>query len=193
MITAKGAPRAGSPATARRRSRSGPSDPVHHGFAPVLRADALVLVLGSFPSVASLGAGQYYAHPRNQFWPLIGEVIGVPIATLPYEDRLERLRANRVALWDVVGSCRRAGSLDASIRDPIANRFDALLAAAPGLRAVAFNGATAARHADWFAARGLATFRMPSTSPAHASLGFAAKRDAWIMLRALLDPTRAAR
>ncbi len=159
---------------------------MRRGFAPVVSRDARLLVLGSFPSVASLAAGQYYAHPRNQFWPIIGAVIDEALVPLPYPDRLQRLRARRIALWDVVGSCRRRGSLDSAIRDAVDNGFDALLAQAPGIVAVAFNGATAARHAPWFEARGLAVFRMPSTSPAHASLSFERKRDTWLAVRTVL-------
>jgi double-stranded uracil-DNA glycosylase len=86
-------------------------------------------------------------------------------------------------LWDVVGACRRRGSLDAEIRDAQRNDFEMLLSAAPTLRAVAFNGAAAARAEPFFAARGLATFRMPSTSPAHAGLSFDAKLERWRVLR----------
>ncbi len=153
------------------------------GLAPVVGRDAIVLILGSFPGEASLAAAQYYAHPRNQFWPIIGTLLDEPLADAAYPVRLARLRARRIALWDVVASCRRAGSLDSAIRDPRVNDFEALLRRAPGLRAVAFNGATAGRHAPWFADRGLATYRLPSTSPAHAGLNLAQKLERWRVLR----------
>jgi hypoxanthine-DNA glycosylase len=149
------------------------------GLAPVAARDARVLVLGSFPGGLSLARARYYAHPRNQFWPILGALLGEPLPQEPYAGRLERLVARRVALWDALGACRRQGSLDASIRDPRANDFDALLAGLPALGAVAFNGATAARAEPAFAARGLATYRMPSTSPAHAGMSFEAKLARW--------------
>lgn len=152
------------------------------GFPPVWRADARLLVLGSFPSVASLGAAQYYAHPRNQFWPILGRLIGVDLPSMAYPERLEAVKAARVAIWDVLGSCEREGSLDTAIRDAHANQFDPLLAGLPALRAVAFNGGTAGRAAPWFGERGLATLRLPSTSPAHAALDLEAKFARWRVL-----------
>ncbi|RPH43367.1 MAG: DNA-deoxyinosine glycosylase [Burkholderiales bacterium] len=153
------------------------------GLAPVLGAAPRLLILGSFPGEVSLSQARYYAHPRNQFWPILGGLLGEPLPELDYEARLERLRVRRVALWDVLGACRRTGSLDAAIRDAHGNDFDALLAGLPGLGAVAFNGATAARSEPAFAARGLVTYRMPSTSPAHAALSFEAKLERWMALR----------
>jgi len=153
------------------------------GLAPVLGSEPRLLILGSFPGAASLARAAYYAHPRNQFWPILAGLLDEPLPDLPYPQRLARLMARRVALWDVLGACRRVGSLDAAIRDPARNDFDALLERAPTLRAVAFNGATAARAGPWFAARGLATYAMPSTSPAHAALTPAAKRASWQVLR----------
>ncbi len=151
-------------------------------LAPVWRADAQLLILGSFPSVASLGAAQYYAHPRNQFWPILGRLLGVNLLAMAYPQRLAAVTAARVAIWDVLGSCERAGSLDAAIRDAHANQFDPLLAGLPALRAVAFNGGTASRAAPWFGRRGLATLSLPSTSPAHAALDLEAKFTRWRVL-----------
>ncbi len=154
------------------------------GLPPVAGPGARLLVLGSFPGGLSLAHARYYAHPRNQFWPIVGALLGEPLPEMPYDARLGRLVARRVALWDALGACRRQGSLDAAIRDPRGNDFDALLARLPALGAVAFNGATAAKAEPVFAARGLATYRMPSTSPAHAGLSFEAKHARW---RALVD------
>jgi hypoxanthine-DNA glycosylase len=154
------------------------------GLPPVLGPDPRVLILGSFPGAVSLARAHYYAHPRNQFWPILGALLDEPLVALSYPERLARLIDRRIALWDVLGACRRAGSLDTAIRDAARNDFDALLALAPTLRAVAFNGATAARAQPWFAARGLATYPLPSTSPAHAALGPDAKRERWQALRA---------
>ena len=152
------------------------------GLPPVAGPDARLLLLGSFPGEASLAHARYYAHPRNQFWPIVGALLDEPLAAMPYEARLGRLVARRVALWDALGACRRRGSLDASIRDARGNDFDALLESLPSLGAVAFNGATAARVEPAFAARGLATYRMPSTSPAHAGLSPAEKLARWRVL-----------
>lgn len=155
------------------------------GFPPVSRPDAELLVLGSMPGEASLAAGRYYAHPRNLFWPLVGDVLGFP-ADAPYEARLEALMDARVALWDVLHACRRDGSLDSAIeRDGlVANDFAAFLAAHPRLRAVLLNGAKAAecwrRHV---LAAGVGTalecVRLPSTSPANASWSRERKAAAW--------------
>jgi hypoxanthine-DNA glycosylase len=117
---------------------------VKHGLPPVARADARLFILGSLPGDASLAAGQYYAHPRNAFWRLVGKVIGEELEVLNYLDRLERLKANRVGLWDVVAHARRRGSLDQAIREPGHNRLADYFGGFPDLEAVAFNGATAA-------------------------------------------------
>lgn len=149
------------------------------GFPPVIDASIETLVLGSFPSEASLAAGQYYAHPRNQFWPIMGALLGEPLVALPYAQRLARLLAHRVGLWDVLGACHRDGSLDAAIRAPQPNEFAPLLAQAPRLRRVLFNGQTAGRFAPRFAAAGLQVAVLPSTSPAHAGRSLAQKLALW--------------
>src|SRR5438445_10471280 len=115
------------------------------GFPPVVDDHARVLILGSFPSVQSLSAGQYYANPRNAFWPMISELFGIDAAA-PYDSRLVALRSHGVALWDVLHQCRRAGSADAKI-DPkslVANNFAELFADYPTIARVYFNGAKAA-------------------------------------------------
>ena len=170
------------PGDARARVAVEPSAARLAGLAPVVRADARLLVLGSFPGVASLAAAQYYAHPRNQFWPIMSRLTGQPLADLPYPERLGGLLVAGVALWDVVESCVRPGSLDSAIRGALGNAFDPVLATAPRIGAVAFNGGTAARAAGWFESRGLAVYRMPSTSPAHAALTLAAKLERWSTL-----------
>ncbi|HEY4542979.1 MAG TPA: DNA-deoxyinosine glycosylase [Noviherbaspirillum sp.] len=149
------------------------------GLPPVLDADTRTLILGSFPGRASLDAGQYYAHPRNQFWRLLGAVLQENLAALAYPERLARLRVNRVGLWDVLDSCERAGSLDSAIRNARANNFDLLHTLTPALQRVCFNGRTAARHAQAFAAAGFDILVLPSSSPAHASLSFEDKLAQW--------------
>jgi hypoxanthine-DNA glycosylase len=158
-------------------------------FAPVAGDDARILVLGSLPGTASLAAGQYYAHPQNAFWRLIGGVIGTEIAPLPYPERLAALVAARVGLWDVVASAVRPGSGDAAIREAEPADLAALVARLPALRAIGFNGATAARigrrQLGTLGER-LALIDLPSSSPAHAGMPFAAKLERWSALRAWL-------
>lgn len=152
-------------------------------FAPVVPADARVLVLGSMPGVASLAAAQYYAHPRNAFWPILGAWCGVDPGA-PYGERLAALQAAGIALWDVLAECRRAGSLDSAIelRDARPNAIASLLEAHPGIRRVLLNGGTAAglyrRHALPGPPR-VELLRLPSTSPAHAGMAYAEKRRLW--------------
>ncbi|AXT46005.1 MULTISPECIES: DNA-deoxyinosine glycosylase [Chromobacterium] len=150
-------------------------------FPPVARPDARVLVLGSLPGDASLQAGQYYAHPRNQFWPLMQAITGRPLAELAYAERLEALQQAGVALWDVIASARRRGSLDADIRDQQANDLRELAQSLPRLRAVAFNGATAARAAGQLDGLALDILALPSSSPAH-TLAFDRKLEVWRQL-----------
>src|SRR5690606_13649064 len=104
-------------------------------FPPVVAPDTRVLVLGSLPGERSLAARQYYAHPRNRFWHLIGEVIGLDLEPLDYEQRLAALLQARVGLWDTVASARRAGSLDTAIREAEPNPLADLAASLPELRA----------------------------------------------------------
>ncbi|MEA5097670.1 MAG: DNA-deoxyinosine glycosylase [Burkholderiaceae bacterium] len=148
-------------------------------FPPVVAPDTRVLILGSFPGIASLAAQQYYAHPRNQFWRLLSAVLGEDWTTLDYPQRLERLLAHRLGLWDVIAACERNGSLDASIRNPQFNDFAALHAHCPALTRVCFNGKTSGRFAPRLAAAGFETLVLPSSSPANAQLSFAQKLESW--------------
>jgi hypoxanthine-DNA glycosylase len=137
------------------------------GLAPVLAPDARVLILGSFPSEASLAARQYYAHPRNHFWPILSLVLDEPLVEMPYRERLARVRAHRVAIWDTIVACERDGSLDADIRNAERGEIARVRRIATGLRAVAFNGGTAARAAPAWCAAGYEILLLPSTSPAY--------------------------
>ena len=152
--------------------------PRHRGLPPVLAPDAGVLVLGSFPSEASLAARQYYAHPRNHFWPILGAVLNEPLAELPYAARLARVKAHRVAIWDTIISCERAGSLDAAIRNAEQGEIRRVRRVARELKVVCFNGSTAARAKDAWAHAGYATLVLPSTSPAY-TLPMKDKLAAW--------------
>ncbi|MEG3789205.1 DNA-deoxyinosine glycosylase [Lysobacter sp. CCNWLW3] len=152
-------------------------------FAPVAAADARVLVLGSMPGEASLAEARYYAHPHNRFWPIMGELVGAAPA-LPYEQRLQRLLDAGIALWDVLASCERVGSLDTAIRAPQANDFAGFFAAHPRVATVLFNGAQAETSFRRLVLPGLAAplpalRRLPSTSPANASHRPEAKLTAW--------------
>lgn len=149
------------------------------GLPPVVDERARALILGSFPSAASLTAGQYYAHRQNQFWRILGATIQVPLAELEYPARLEAVRAAGIGIWDVFGACRRQGSLDAAIRDGEPNDFLMLKATAPRLGRVCFNGQTPGRFASRLVALGYETAVLPSTSPAHAGMSFEAKLAAW--------------
>jgi hypoxanthine-DNA glycosylase len=158
-----------------------------HGLPPVMRANARLLVLGSLPGEASLKAARYYAHPRNQFWRLMEVVTGEPLELLGYEEKLGRLTARRIALWDVIHAARRTGSLDADMREIEARDLAEFTRGLPELRAVAFNGGTAARLGrKALAGSHLPTFDLPSSSPAY-TLPFAEKVGRWAALGAFLD------
>ena len=137
-----------------------------------------VLVLGSFPGAASLAAGQYYAHPRNHFWPLVAALIDAPVTALPYRERLRHLRANGIGLWDVIVACKRRGSLDGAIRVAERGEIGRVQRAAPAVALVCFNGKTAARALPAWRDAGYATLALPSTSPAHTR-PFTEKLAAW--------------
>ncbi len=155
------------------------SPPRLHGLPPVVDRRTRLVLLGSFPGVASLQAQQYYGHPRNQCWPLLGAILDLPLAAMDYEARLQALGRRRIGLWDVYASCRREGSLDSAIEAPQLNDFAALCAQAPALRWVAHNGATSARATRHVQATGLQALRVPSSSPAHARWSFERKLAAW--------------
>lgn len=152
------------------------------GLPPVLAADARVLILGSFPSEASLAARQYYAHPRNHFWPILGALLDEPLAELTYDQRLARVRARKVAIWDTIIACERAGSLDAAIRNAERGEIARVRRIARGLQAVCFNGQTAGRASAAWREAGYVTLVLPSTSPAY-TLPVADKLAAWRALR----------
>lgn len=161
-----------------------------HSFDPVAGADAKVLILGSMPGVASLRAGEYYAHPRNLFWPILGELAGAG-PQLPYADRVRILVSSGIALWDVLKSCTRAGSLDSAIErgTVVPNDFGTFFARHQRISRVYFNGSAAEssyrRHVlRQIGDRELVCARLPSTSPAHAARSFAEKLEAWRVVAA---------
>lgn len=169
------------------------------GLPPVIDAHTRLLVLGSFPGVASLRAQQYYGHPQNHFWKILGALWGLPLATAPYPERIAALRAHGLGVWDVYQACQREGSLDADIRHGELNDFSEVLRTCPSLEGVAHNGGESHRHARHVAAalggrlvtdstdaheaaadtKQVLIHRLPSTSPANASWSFERKRQAW--------------
>jgi hypoxanthine-DNA glycosylase len=153
--------------------------PWQTGLAPVADGASRLLVLGSFPSAASLAAQQYYAHPRNQFWPLLSALWGIDLVALGYGERLAAARARGLAIWDVYARCRRAGSLDSAIEASEPNDIAGLIARTPRLAAIAHNGGESARAMRITRSFGLPVWRLPSTSPANASWSFERKLAAW--------------
>ena len=149
------------------------------GFPPIIAPQVERLILGSFPSAASLAAGQYYAHPRNQFWPILGRLLGEPLPELAYAERVRRILAHHVGIWDVYDACDRAGSADTAIRNSQPNAFARLRRLAPRLCSVAFNGLAAGRFRPLFDQAGFATAVLPSTSPAHAGRSLEQKFELW--------------
>jgi TDG/mug DNA glycosylase family protein len=161
-----------------------PTERLLHGLTPELGEDPQLLILGSFPSALSLEHHEYYGNPRNQFWPIMEAVFGID-RTFPYPVRLGRLHAVHVGLWDVVASCERSGSSDASIRNAVPNDIAGLLAARPRIRHIVLNGSSGAGR--WFdrllggagAVPGVTLDTFPSTSPANARYRLSEKVAIW--------------
>ena len=149
------------------------------GLAPVVGRNTRLLVLGSFPGEASLREQQYYAHPRNQFWPLLSELFGVDLRAMPYAERLREVSRRGLGIWDVYAACEREGSLDSSIRDAYPNDLAGLVAGLPALRGIAHNGGESARSLRITRALAAQCWRLPSSSPANASWSFQRKLAAW--------------
>lgn len=170
--------------------------PIVSSFPPQVNRGCRALVLGTMPGIRSLAMQQFYAHPRNLFWPLMGEFFGAGF-DFSYDERLARLQANAVGLWDVLQQCERTGSLDGAIRagSEVPNDIAGLLEQHPTIGAIVLNGAKAS---DVFRRRiaplieparraRLAILPMPSTSPANASLPPVRKREQWEGLRRWLE------
>ena len=164
--------------------RIGDPDPVQ-GLAPVLPRLPRLLILGSMPGKVSLEQQQYYAHPRNAFWPIMAALLG-DTPGMSYVQRCRMLEEGGIAVWDVLGSCQRQGSLDADIvpGSERINDIPALAGRHPGLRAIALNGGKAhalyRRHVQNRMPSPLPALRLPSTSPAHASMTMADKMKIWL-------------
>jgi hypoxanthine-DNA glycosylase len=170
-----------------RRAGAPPGADISRGFAPIGDRRARWLIVGSLPGRESLARRQYYAQPRNAFWPIMGALFGAG-PELPYPERLARLVQQRVSVWDVCAAAQRSGSLDTAIvrASVVINDFRGFFARCPGIEAVLFNGALAA---DLYArlvlpaldgpAQALPRIRLPSTSPANASIAYDRKLASW--------------
>jgi TDG/mug DNA glycosylase family protein len=156
-------------------------------FEPIITKNCKVLIVGSMPGVASLQMHQYYAHPRNAFWPIMTEIYGIELGST-YEERCSSLSAKGAGIWDVLKSCRRQGSLDSNIESASeqANDFESLFSKHRSIRTVIFNGGTAERlykkhilSSPMVKNQNLSYQRLPSTSPAYASMKFVEKLEQW--------------
>ncbi len=149
---------------------------------PLISSRTRLLVLGSFPGVASLEAQQYYGHPRNAFWPMLFAIWPnepMDMGAFSYQKRKKWLLSKGLGVWDVYAACEREGSLDSAIRGAVLNDFSNLKRTCPDLEAIAHNGGESFKHARHTAALGLPVYRLPSTSPANASWSFERKLVAW--------------
>lgn len=168
------------------------------GFEPLARPHARALILGSMPGVASLNAHQYYAFPRNAFWKIMGELFNAG-PELSYPSRIQILGSNHIALWDVIQTCHRPGSLDSDIAADgmITNDFQGFFEQHPHIRRVYFNGQKAASlftrmvlpNLEGDLAGGFECLTLPSTSPANAASSYAVKLAAWSVIKRG-DPAR---
>ncbi|MDI1270033.1 MAG: DNA-deoxyinosine glycosylase [Polaromonas sp.] len=152
------------------------------GLAPLVSSRTRVLILGSFPGVASLAAQQYYGHPQNHFWKILQAIwpsSPLPAGANSYQSRSKWLLDRQLGVWDVYASCEREGSLDSRIRHPVVNDFAAMLVRCPALDAIVHNGGESFKHARHTALLGLPVYKLPSTSPANASWSFERKLAAW--------------
>jgi TDG/mug DNA glycosylase family protein len=157
-----------------------------YSFPPIASRTARVLILGTMPGKVSLREGRYYAHPQNAFWRIMGGILGFDPAS-PYGARVAAVRSAEIAIWDVLKSCMRPGSLDSAIEvsSLVPNDFASFLPEHPDIRRICFNGAAAQalflRHVRprLAASPHLEYLRLPSTSPANASVSLPEKLRAW--------------
>lgn len=152
------------------------------GLPPLVSSGTRLLILGSFPGVASLAAQQYYGHPQNHFWKILQAIWpdspdGICVSS--YQNRSEWILAKGLGVWDVYATCEREGSLDSHIRNAVVNDFAGLRQACPSLEAIAHNGGESFKHSKHTLLLGLPVYKLPSTSPANASWSFERKLAAW--------------
>lgn len=152
------------------------------GLPPLLSGRTRLLILGSFPSVASLAAQQYYGHPQNQFWQILQAIWpSSPYGTCvdSYQSRSNWLLSKQLGLWDVYAACEREGSLDSAIRNPVVNDLSSMKRLCPALEAIAHNGGESFKHSKHTKLTGLPVYKLPSSSAANASWSFERKLAAW--------------
>ena len=156
------------------------------GLPPLISSQTRLLILGSFPGVASLQAQQYYGHPQNQFWRVLSSILSnvygsrlIDMGATSYQLRSDWLLSKKLGVWDVYASCQREGSLESSIRQAVLNDFSTLRTLCPNLQAIAHNGAESFKHAKQTQNLGFPVFKLPSTSPANASWSLERKVAAW--------------
>jgi hypoxanthine-DNA glycosylase len=155
---------------------------VLNALPPLVGSDTRLLILGSFPGVASLRAQQYYGHPQNHFWRILQAIwpsTAANTGATSYQIRSEWLLSKKLGLWDVYASCEREGSLDSNIRCAVLNDFSTLKLLCPDLQAIAHNGGESFKHSKHTALLGVPVYKLPSTSPANASWSFERKLAAW--------------
>lgn len=181
-ISSKNSCQSGQKALPPRVSKAFPQEALPErlsGLPPAITANCTLLILGSFPSAASLAERQYYAHPQNRFWPIVATCLGLDFTKMSYRARIAAVNAAGIGIWDVYASCERAGSLDSAIRHPEFNDFARARRKAPSLARVCCNGATAGKALRHLQALGFETVVLPSTSPANASQSFDYKLAQW--------------
>jgi hypoxanthine-DNA glycosylase len=162
------------------------------GFVPIADTQSRILILGTFPSVESLNQQQYYAHPRNHFWPILFKLFDEPFS-LRYEDRVKLLLKHGVALWDVLTACIREGSYDSNIEMAQPNPIPDWILEHPKLSHIVFNGQNARNYFFRFQLHKtitIPTSTLPSTSPANARMSLAAKSEKWELIKTLTIPTK---
>lgn len=148
-------------------------------FKPIIDSECKIIILGSMPGKESLLRQEYYAHKRNNFWKIIGDVIGFDLYNSDYSVKKKMLLKHNIALWDVLKSCKRKSSMDSDICDEKLNDFDNLFKEYPNLKAVFFNGQKAGQYKRKFGKYCSCIFILPSTSPAHASKSYNEKLKIW--------------
>lgn len=152
-------------------------------FPPIIKKDSKILILGSIPGIRSLEMQQYYAHPQNKFWKIICEIFNEDFTT-DYAERIKILEKHHIALWDVIDTCERKGSLDSEIRNEEANKIEELLQNFPNIKAIFCNGQKSHKNLQKILGK---KFRMPiivlpSTSPANAGLSYFDKLKSWCII-----------
>ena len=149
-------------------------------FPPIIDENSKILILGSVPGIKSLEMQQYYAHPQNKFWKIIFESLNETFTT-DYSERISILKKHNIALWDVIDTCERKGSLDSEIRNEEANQISELLENHPKIKAIFCNGQKSYQNLQKILGKNfhLPVYVLPSTSPAHASLSYNQKLNEW--------------